>query len=271
MFFVSTSVDAQGEKYAFLISFGQARMDSSVLHSEYWYDLVDAYEDLLDQGYTNDKIIVFYGSGKDFDSKDPNYNIKNKGWQLPITDYDNSIYSLNNVFEYMANQIHNEDDILIRLIMGHGSNYVYGNPDKYSTWIENRDNYIDKAGIIKLINKINKYKIRIVYWSTCYSGCLVKGDLNLNNNKTIVITDSDFDEVSYSTIINRIPKGEFNYAIKSATKKDNPVMDEENIDYNKDGKIDYSELYYFFYHSYFMKSNVQMSDSGNIAKKIYLK
>src|SRR5574344_2072172 len=91
MAFTIVNVVLSQEHYAILISAGDVRNDDDSYHSEYWYDLFLAYEDLiLNQGYTHDNVFVFYGdgAGDDFASSHTQYNISKHGWS-GIVDFDN--------------------------------------------------------------------------------------------------------------------------------------------------------------------------------------
>jgi hypothetical protein len=161
---ITCSINLFGENYAFLISAGYTLYDGRPAHSEYWYDLYLAYEDLIEkEGYSHENVIVFYGNGSDFSSTISRYQKDYNGWENDIVDENNSFSNMNSVFEYYGeNVITDEDNILIRWVVGHGLNRdpiepSYENPDNYYAVIENLPFcYLSEIQLLNIINQIEK-------------------------------------------------------------------------------------------------------------------
>ena len=177
--------DVMGEKYAILISAGKATRDNEFSNSEYWYDLFLAYEDLvLKEGFSHDNIFVCYGDGQSFASSIDRYKLSFHGWP-DIVDYDNKKSTIESVFQMVGDISTSNDHIVIRWVVGHGKNNYGGDPspDRYAAFIENRGYYITESELINYVNKITNYKRRLIFWMTCYSGCLKDGNERLDNDK----------------------------------------------------------------------------------------
>lgn len=273
------------EHYAILISAGDVRNDDDAYHSEYWYDLFLAYEDLiLNQGYTHDNVFVFYGdgAGDDFASSHAQYNISTHGWS-GIVDFDNSYATMDSEFANIANTITSEDNILIRWICGHGSSSTQ---DNYYVCINNEwgstTETITESNLITMINQINNYKRRKIIWMTCHSGCLVTGTQTLNNNRTTVITSCAWNESSYSYCPNcsggtcgcsdeSNVACELNWVITSSLSGTDPLGNIYNGDNDADNVISMEDLFQEASSNSVMSSTAQLGDNGSLSEKIFIR
>jgi hypothetical protein len=279
------NVSFSQEHYAILISAGDVRNDDDSYHSEYWYDLFLAYEDLiLNQGYSHDDIFVFYGdgAGDDFASSHAQYNISTHGW-TGIVDFDNSYVTMNSEFANIASTITSEDNILIRWVCGHGSSSTQ---DNYYVCIDNEwgstTETITESNLIAMINQISNYKRRKIIWMTCHSGCLVTGTQTLNNNKTTVITSCAWNEVSYSHCPNCSGGScgcldesnvtcELNWVVTSSLSGIDPVGNTYNGDNDADNVISMEDLFQEASSSSIMSSTAQLGDNSSLSEKIFIR
>lgn len=262
------NLDTKATDYAILISAGKATTDNAFSNSEYWYDLFLAYEDLiLKEGYSHDRIFVFYGDGTSFSSTLARYKLALHGWNN-IVDFDNSFATMNTEFATLGNIISNNDNLLIRWVVGHGDESGW---DNYSAYIQNRNTWITETQIVTMINQINNYKRRKIMWMTCRSGCLVYGNTNLNNNSTVTITSSNWNQDSYAyNLPGETIHAEYNYVITSALFGENPLGTTFNSDTNGDTVINMWELWNEADINQIMHSDPQLGDIGNLANKIYI-
>jgi len=236
------------ENYAFLFSFGNTTRDDDYLCSIYWYDLFLAYEDLiLKEGYSHENIIVFYGNGFDWDSsKYSRYQKSQFGWDH-IVDYDVRINTLNSVLNNYSDSLTDEDNLLIRCIYGHGRIEGVDFEDGYVLRIE-IDYYPDlyELDLVNMLNQINHYKRRKILWTSCHSGALAVGDINLLNDKTTIITCANHDPLfgacPDSNFTNETWHSKFNYNVTSSLFGEDPLGLSYNADYNGDSVINFNEI-----------------------------
>lgn len=272
------------EHYAILISAGDVRNDDDAYHSEYWYDLFLAYEDLIvNQGYTHDNVFVFYGdgAGDDFDSSYDMYNIDSHGWSS-IVDYNNRYSTMNSEFGNIASTITNQDNLLIRWLCGHGSSTTR---DDYEASIQNEQGqfieFISETDLITMINQINNYKRRKIIWQTCHSGCLIEGSQSLNNNKTTIITSCPWYTSSYSYCPNCSGGNcgcndesnvacEINWVVTSSLSGTNPLGNSYDGDHDSDNVISMEDLFQESSVSSIMSSTAQLGDNGSLSDKIFI-
>jgi len=271
---------AFAENYAILISAGKATTDDLFNNSEFWYDLILAYEDLINnQNYTHDNVFVFYGDGDDWLSSNYNkYKPSYYGWSS-IVDFDNKWSTIKDTLKnYIAPLINNNDNLHIRWVVGHGD--IISSPDDYSAYWQNRSEAIAESVIINAFDQISNYTRRKILWMTCHSGCLAKGNVNFNNSKTTIITSSDWEEASYpycpyssnGYCINNFVDlhAEFNWVITSSLSGIDPLGNSYNGDQNNDDVISMQELYNVADTSSVMDSDPQIGDNGSIANKIFI-
>ncbi len=257
------------DEYAILISAGKATTDDVFSNSEYWYDLFLAYEDLiLNEGYTHDNIIVFYGDGEDYYSNRPRYRTSLHGWGK-ITDFDNDYQTMKTQFGKIGQKITSNDNVHIRWVVGHGSTNT---ADNYSVEIENRYQAVSDRHLYPMINQIDKYARRTIVWMTCHSGCIVHGNKNLKNDQTVVISSSEWDDYSYSL---QLPEetihAELNYTVTSSLYGEDPTGKKYDADYNNDNEISFHELFHDADISDSVRSNPQLGDDGLIAPSTFIK
>ena len=289
------------EKYAMLIIAGQTKEDNVPTHSEYWSDGIMLYKSLLKRGYDHNHIVVFYGDGPntDFNSKHECFKI-DTCWSVPtIIDYSNKWSDLEKGFEEFNWNITKKDKVEIHWVIGHGG-VSYSNPnsyynnkygklsdkstaDSYKVYFNNRAS-VTKAKVINLINTIERYKQREIYWLTCHSGAMIAGDLQLRGPRTTVITSSAWDKLSYSfctaSIGNRYYgqsceggywSGAFNWVINGIYH--NHYFDGSPIKLYNSTKtpITIYELYQELRHSKLISSNVVMGGQSPTAIYVSIK
>ncbi len=268
-----SSINIYAERYAILISAGHTLVDNAGNNSEYWYDLFNVYKELIvDYGYKPENVFVFYGDGKDFDSKNELFKPSTFGLNSPITDFDNSVITLNNQFRILSKKISKNDNLLIRWIAGHGQSS--GDSDDYSVLIENaeggeKDEKLNKKEIVDLIDIIKHYSRRKIIWMTCHSGCLAKGEVTFNKKNTVLLTSSDANEKSFSTTDN-IVHSELNYVMWNLPKQLEASTTNHFIDKNNDGLLNFREIYNGISMNKQIGSCPQILDESKLAHKIYL-
>lgn len=251
LIFYTGNVNAN--RYAVLISAGKTEMDYVERHSEYWYDLFLAYEDLIEKGLDHDNIYVCYGDGEEFESVIDRYNVVEYHPEWPyIIDYDNDTSNIKTALGEVADLSTNNDTVVIRWVLGHGDITEY-NPDSYVALIENRSLVISEDYIISCINQIEDYAQRYIAWTTCHSGCILNGNQRLDNENSVVFTSCNWDEPcitngpGYSEPLWDNWHAVFNYWFTGYSAGHAPGSSGENedldADLNVDGDISVIELY----------------------------
>lgn len=237
------------KNYAILVSAGQTVDETDQINATYWYDLYLAYETLLNQAdYDSTNVFVFYGDGNDYNSRRNRYKLEYNSWGS-ITDYDNSYETLDSVMTKLGDVITYDDNFLFYWVAGHAN--CNGTPDTYTLAIENQDTIIDKESIIKVVDKIDKYKRRKILWMTCYSGAIGFGEKSLLNDKTVILTSSNYNNLSFPfTDTNGEHHSTFNFAVYSLLQCSFPNGQSCTIDSvthnrvtNIDGLLSFYELY----------------------------
>ena len=197
---------AFAENYAVLVSAGKTYSDNTDLNSMYWYELYLAYEYLLGtENYDSTNVYVFYGDGVDYNSDIPRFQPSFNNWGT-ITDYNNSYSTMCNVLSSLNEVMTDDDNLLFHWVIGHG-NFIRQNPDNYIAFIENRNTELSKSQVKDMVDLISHYNKRKIIWNTCHSGCIGVGSINLNNDKTVILTATSFDKESYLFDYNLISNG----------------------------------------------------------------
>ncbi len=282
--YLSTSVKATD--YAILVSAGLATTDNTFSNSEYWYDLFLAYEDLvLNEGYAPANVFVFYGNGTSFNSSITRYQLGLHGWGN-IVDFDNAYNTLNTQFANIGAIVTNNDNLHIRWVVGHGwgnsattattpSTAGTGrdpiNADDYWVLLQNRNLCIRETEIIRIINQIPNSQRRKIVWMTCHSGCLTGGTNTLNNDRTVIITASRWNQVSSAyTLPGETIHAQLNYVVTSALFGENPLGTTYDADNNGDSVINLWELWRDADVSPIMTSDPQLGNTSGLANMIYI-
>ncbi len=257
------------ERYAILISAGKATTDDQFSNSEYWYDLYLAYEDLIiKQGYSHQNVIVFYGDGIDFTTTTyPRYKKELHGWTNSIVDFDNAYATMNAQFANLGNIITGNDEVLIQWVVGHGGSSTN---DNYTALIQNRNTSLTEQQLNTMINQINNYSRRKILWMTCHAGCIVYGNINFNNNRSVVIPSSNWNQNSWGMNFPDTWHAEFNYVTTSALYGEDPVGTSYDADLNNDNEISMLELFTDANNSSLMSSDPQLGDGANRAPRMYI-
>lgn len=272
--FITSQTNVFAENYAILYSGGHTNSDDNFGTSEFWYDIFDAYKDLiLNENYSHENIFFFYGDGNDFTtSKYSEYRPSTYGWSS-IVDFDNSESTLNTQLANIASTITNNDNLLIRWTShgGPGSNtddYYTSISDASGSIIDN----IEDVDLFAMINQINNYKRRKIIWETCHSGCIALGSQNLNNSRTTIITASNYNESSwaYMSAPHNHCHMEFNWVITSSLQSEDPSGNPYNGDHNSDNVISMNDLYTEANTSSIMNSTPQLGDNGSLVNKIFV-
>jgi hypothetical protein len=272
-----------------VFSGGHADEDDKRSESEFWYDPFDAYKYLvLNHNYTHENIFFIYGDGNDFTtSKYTEYRPSTYGWS-DIVDYSNkSIDDIEDAFESIADEITDDDNLLIWW-SSHGA----PDPDPHdpeediicldcyhvSIFDQNQSKLfeIDDEELIEIVNLVDNYKRRKIIWETCYSGCLVVGDVNLNNDRTVMITATEFNQTSgyyYGTGEGHQKyHTDFNYVINRALLGEDPFTGESyNADHDWDGVISMYDLYQEVEEDENTEPwRPQLLDDSNLAEKTFV-
>ena len=284
LFFLKLKTNAVD--YAILVSAGMATTDDVFSNSEYWYDLFLAYEDLvLNEDYDPANVFVFYGNGASFNSTRARYQLALHGWGN-IVDFDNAYNTLDAEFANIGAIVTNNDNLHIRWIVGHG----WGNSattattpstagtgrdpvdaDDYWVLLQNRNLCVRETEIIRIINQIPNYKRRKIVWMTCHSGCLAGGTDNLNNNRTVLITASRWNQVSSGDFFpGETIHAQLNFIVTSALFGEDPLGTAFDADNNGDNVISMWELWNEADINAIMTSDPQLGNIGNLADRIYV-
>lgn len=274
IFFVFVSITffstiLKAEKYAILVSAGKTEIDHVTYHSEYWYDLIKVYKDLIEHhNYRPENIFVFYGDGQDFQSSRKEYNTDSLQLKGPITDFPNYKATLFSQFEILSQKITTEDHLLIRWLVGHGD--AERGPDDYKVLIENSQESIQKQELVQLIDSIKNYKSRKIIWMTCFSGSLTKGTVVFRNEKTVLITSSGSDEFSYTIKTpNSLIHTELNYSIWSLFNTEK-IIQQALADIDNDGAFNFKEIYSYLIKDQSIRSIPQFLDKHLIGIKSFM-
>ena len=267
--FVFISFNIKAENYAVLISIGKATTDDLFNNSEYWYDTYLAYEDLIiKEGFTHENILVFYGNGNDFTSTKYNrYKIGYNGWSNQITDYDYSFSTLTTQLNALAGKMTSSDNLLIRMIVGHGGNTT---KDDYATYDQNHTLHATETQWINLFSTFENYNTMKILWMTCKCGCLITGNKAFNFPKSVTLTSSDWNENSFPMFVDNKPHAEFNYVVTSSLLGKEPYGAQYDADENNDGIISFYELYLETRTSSYMNSNSKLKDDCSISNRTYI-
>ncbi len=257
------------ERYAILISAGKATTDDVFSNSEFWYDLYLAYEDLIiNQGYTHQNVIVFYGDGTDFTATTyPRYKRELHGWTNPIVDFNNAYATMNAQFANLGNLITSNDEVLIQWVVGHGD---ASTTDDYTALLQNRNFNVSEQQLNTMINQINNYSRRKILWMTCHSGCIVYGNLNFNNDRSVVVTSSNWNQLSNGMDFPGTWHAQFNYVTTSALYGEDPVGTSFDGDINNDNEISMMELFTDADNSPYVSSNPQLGDNSDRAPGTFI-
>jgi hypothetical protein len=203
------SSNSNSKSYAILISGGYGIPDDPDKEfTAYWYDLVLAYEYLINNaGYSHDDVYVFFGNGENWDNTDVNndrydLSVRYQGqseWQ-DIVDYSNNRTELINAIRSFAdNIITDKDNLLIWFPRSHGqSNNI--EPCEWNNWatpiyrdvpdigwyLHENPHYSNEVNIYDVLKfedeQHNKKYKRIKYLlSMCRSGHAVNCDKTLLN------------------------------------------------------------------------------------------
>ncbi len=251
-----SGINLYGQKTAILISAGETYHDDGTTHSEYWYDLFDAYKELINLGYSHDDIVVLYGDGEDFVSNHDMYNSEEYGWHK-IVDFNNSKSTIYTILDALEKIKAPKRDLLIRWVVGHGS--ISNRTGKYEVTIENTNERIEAETLLAKISLIKSFKTVSLVWMTCHSGCIIQSRFNKG---VCMLASSTCDEVSWSEIYNGIPKAEMNYVFDH--KLANTVGRERM-------KFTFKQMGDYLLHYNLMRSTPGYFDLNNIGNLIKFK
>lgn len=275
--------------YAILVSAGKATTDGIDFNSDYWYDLYLVYEYLLLwENYDSTNVIVFYGDGTDFNTSVNRYKKSLHNWGQ-ITDYDNSYNTMSSVIASLDNVITENDNLLFYWVSGHGNKNT-SNDDSYYVAINYYPNmpnnpdieYVSKTELVDMVNSITHYNKRKIFWMTCKSGAMGSGSINLNNNKTVILTSCQEDYDSSMIHDNDgLSHSAFNYALYCVSTGINPCNQipinlnntSPYLQNNSDSLISIYELFWgmvgFHYYTYY-SLYPDFFDTGNIVSSTFI-
>jgi len=255
-------------KYAVLISTNQVTADDSMIHSEWWYDLILQYKMLKENGFKDDKIYVLYGNGTDFNTTHPTYNATTQ-FGHPITDMAVNKTNIQSIFNTLNGKVKNKDYLYIWW-MGHGGGSGPGSCN-LSMSISNTGETVTDAELTGYINSVSNYKKRSVAIMTCHSGGMVD-NMNTAGNKTATLTSSTCAENSYdaAATCDGILHAEFNYTSPNALRLKTPCGAVVGSDYDSNSYVSLSETYQYN-GATMTTSTPQIGDPDGIAVATYIK
>lgn len=284
---VSTSL---GKDYVVLVSGGMARYDDNMYDSEYWYDLVSAYNMLITMGHTHEDVIVCYGEGTDFNSANPHFQNKFAPTLESITDYNNHKSTINAVLADLGTKMTSNDRIIFWWVIGHGSAGEPGKEtmDAYAADIFNfyHPMYPIYSDILKddefkvMLDQIHDFKQKVVLWGTCKSGA-IRDDLA--GNKTVVVTACEYDETHESGVytlsgLEGATYADFPRYVTDAILQSDIVGNDVAADENGSGVVSIEEAGQYAYSQYKDKEDepvpyntVCYSDNGNTIGETFIK
>lgn len=277
LFLMTTAVVSKD--YIVLVSGGQARSDDRMYHSEYWYDLVTAYNTLIDLGHSHEAITVCYGEGTDFNSSYPEFQNPYTSEIASITDHNNHKATIDSVLADLGTKVTSSDRVIFWWIIGHGSAGPRGREDidMYRAFIENSGESIEDNEFRDMLNQITQYKQRIVLWATCTSGG-IRNDIE--NDKTITMTACEFDEYHEShryTLpgLNSVPYADFPRFVSDALRGKDIAGNSVDGDLDGNGRLAIDEAKEYSSASYYKIDNTPyntlcLSDSANESGETYL-
>ena len=247
--------------------------------------IFDCYGLVLNEGYDPANVFVFYGNGTSFNSTRARYQLALHGWGN-IVDFDNAYNTLNTQFANIGAIVTNNDNLHIRWVVGHGwgnsattvttpSTAGTGrdpiNVDDYWVLLQNRNLCVRETEIIRIVNQIPNYKRRKIVWMTCHSGCLTGGTNNMNNDRSVIITASRWNQVSSAyNLPGETIHAQLNYIVTSALFGEDPLGTAFNSDNNGDNVINMWELWNEADINAIMTSDPQLGNNGNLANRIYI-
>jgi len=261
---------SQAKNYAVLISAGESTTDNAEENSEYWYDLFLQYTTLIDKGYDHEDVYVLYGEGFDFISQHLEYH--NPYPIASITDFNNYKLTIESVFNSLDN-VMTDNDLLYVWWMGHGMQSLGHLRMRIENVPGNTSNgWVWDYEFASFVNQISNYRIRIFSVMTCFSGGIID---DLDKPKTIVITSSTFNQLSYSAWLCDNWHAELHYYETCAFHWTTPfgLGGTIDADYDENGCISFEEA--FLHSEYNMlqapfDSEPQLSDPDCMAGKIHL-
>ena len=208
-------------KYAVLVSTNNITSDDASYHSTWWYDLVDQYKMLLDNGFSESNIYVLYGNGTDFASSHKEYNTDSL-YSHSITDLATNRANIQSIFQDTLPSKIDSDDFLYVWWMGHGSGSGTGSCDLGMT-ISHTFQSVSDSEFVDWMDSIGTYSKRVVAIMTCHSGGMVN-NLNTAGDRTTLLTSSTCTQSSYdaNSTCDNIVHAEFNYTVPNAMREQDP-------------------------------------------------
>lgn len=269
LYFIAICLPSQlfSVDYAFLISAGQATRDDKGYNSEYWYDLYLAYEELINvEGFTHENVIVFYGNGNDFEAtKYARFRREHNNWTNSITDFNNQRETILQVFEDFGDIINENDNVIIRWVVGHGGVNANG------YWAATGDGIMTSFDFGRMFRFISRFRFRKIIWMTCNAGAWANSFFDDN---TITITSSRDDEESHGLWYgpgNKLPGGEMNYVLTSSLSGVEPFGNPLDVDQNNDNLINIDEVFDEVSTNSILRSTPQINDPCNLRDFTYIR
>lgn len=250
---------AEAANYVVLISAGRATEDDAYTNCEYWYDLLLAYEMLIDNGYDHDDVYVLYGEGIPFGSNHARYQ---NPYPENFVDYNNHKTTIQSVFASLNDVVTGSDQLFVWWL-GHGGQ-AGGNLQMY---IENTGQYVLDTEFAGYVAQIEHCGLRVYSFMTCFSGGIID---DLEGPDAIVTTSSDFYVTSQSDYLCDAPHTEFHYHETCANHWQTPFgqCGPVDADENTDEKISFREA--FDHAAAGTSSPAQISDPSTLAPGNFL-
>ncbi len=209
-----------GQRYAVIIS-----SSASPFYPEFFFDVVNMRQTLLNYGFSAGNIFTLYGGGTDYSSA--SYPAAKYNPSPAITDMAATITNIQQIFSDLAAGTNGfpqitDQDLLFIYTFDHGSYDTVGG-GTISTLCLNDGNMRADA-FATAVNQVN-YAYRIVCMQQCFSGGFIS---HLTNDRTVILTAARDNETSHPTdteteTINdptlgavSYPHGEFNWHLFAA-------------------------------------------------------
>lgn len=251
---------ALASNYVVLISAGRTTADDAYTNSEYWYDLLLAYEMLIDNGYAHEDVYVLYADGVDFNSLYERYQ---NPYPNSITDYNNHEATIESVLGSLGAIMTSNDNIYVWWL-GHGD-FSSGH---LIMMIENTYEMVRDDEFAAYMDQITDYNLRAFSIMTCYSGGILD---DLEGETSIVMTSSDAYTMSESDWLCDGPHTEFHYHETCAWHWQTPfqLCGLIDADENNDLRVSYAECFVHAEAGTYA-SPAQLSDLGHHAPNHFL-
>lgn len=180
-----------GQRYGVLIS-----SSASPFYPEFFFDVVNMRQTLLNHGFAANHIFVLYGNGTDYSSAA--YPAAKYNLNPAITNMAATITNIQQIFSDLSNGTHGfpqitDQDLLFIYTFDHGNDHdVPGNPISVLCLNDGNMRSDDFATAVDQVD----YAYRIFCMQQCFSGGFIP---HLSNDRTVILTAADDDETAHPT------------------------------------------------------------------------